>query len=486
MSGFDTTNVAATAPVNPFGVVSGIADMQNSLNQNKAFQAKALAGQYLEQATGPDGQPDLGKFSASLQRDPRTAPFAQEALQGVASLRERGLANQQANVNLTQSQYANAQQAIATAGNTSTSKVQAVRDAENGRNAASALAAAVASGRVSPEVAATMNASGAISPAAIRAATIGGAGGEGAKTAMTGIPVQTVAGKDIVTNLVNQFRNTATPMEGPGADITVTTTPGQKMVQLPVTDQASGIPGTASAGQVFNETGDKIPTPSISLPNGVLPTGLAPGEEQARGEVGKAEGGQASNLINTNAGSAGRESLLKELLAAQGDFRSGPSAAGWSKFVTDAKLYLPGLSLGDTSTPSQQVFSKISEQLALQQRNALGSSPTDLQTEMARQMSANNDNSPEANRRVAAIQLGNEKLIQAQMKAWEMAQGRGYKVTDFPHFQAQFNSTFDPRYFQDPYMTAAQRQETTRGMTDAQLKQYNAGVAYVKSKDFSK
>ncbi len=92
MAGFDTTDIAAKVdphPIDAIKTLSGIADLNNAQNQNKFFQAKNLAGQYLEQSLGPDGQTDFNKLGEYLKNDTRTGPFALELLQGAKVLEFR-------------------------------------------------------------------------------------------------------------------------------------------------------------------------------------------------------------------------------------------------------------------------------------------------------------------------------------------------------------------------------------------------------------
>lgn len=467
MSGFDTTGVAAqvTPPGNPLGIVEGFANLQNSLNQNKMFQAKALAGQMLEQSTGPDGQPDLGKFSAALQSDPRTAPFAQEALQGVAALRGAGLANQAAALGVANTQRDTLKNISATYGVT------------NPKDVSGAIARAVQSGSIDPEVASSYMGNGAMS-ADIRAAIIGGSGGPGAQTALTGTPTQTSAGGHVVTNLVNPYAGTSTPMTGSGADIPITMTPAEKLARNSGIDPDTGQPFSAPNASTATPTGDVRPNNGITGPHGEITTGLPTGGEVQK--LGYAQ--QLQTLQSQKDLIPQQESNVKELMALAKQVRTGPGATQSADVIT-AINRLTGANFDPVATPAQQVLNKLSETVAATNRPILGLLPTNEQINLSRAASPNTNISPEAIQELGANALGNLEYTKAKNAAWDWTDAQQFQKTgkhlnpgtDYATVQSRFNARHDPRYFQQEYWTPQQRQQQLDAMSVPERARYLAG-----------
>ena len=489
MASFDTTNVAADVQApNPLKSFGDIANTVNALNQNRMFQAKQLAGQYLTQSVGPDGLPDPAKLNSFLQNDKRTAPFAAEISQNVADLRKTDIGNQQLQATLAQTRYNNLQQIAATAGHSSSNPDPVQQKAENRKAFTTLAAQAAANGQITKEMAQPYLqdlSDGGATDQLINTATVGGAGGAGAFKAAYGDNQQVSLGGHQVGINVNPVTHVQTQNVGNAADLSQTQSPEFRAGRQPFVNPTSGISGTAPQSALSTPTGEPISTPGLTGPHGELQTSLAPGEAEAIGlpKVGSAQ--QFLDLNKASDGSVARQALLKEMLAYNGDFKSGPGAAKWSGFMTEANRVL-GTNFSAKDTPSQQVFGKLAEQFAAQQRSALGSQPTDLQTELARLSNPNGEYSPEAIRQVAGLALGNEEILQKKNEAAQAFQRHGGKPSQYNQFQTQFNSLFDPRYFQESHMTPQQHQTLLKSMTPAQQQAYLAAKAKALSLDFGK
>jgi hypothetical protein len=112
----------------------------------------------------------------------------------------------------------------------------------------------------------------------------------------------------------------------------------------------------------------------------------------------------------------------------------------------------------------------------------MGLAPTDEQINMSRLMNPNNEYSPEANKQVGAMLLGNEKRIQfmnAEVDKWK---SKGGTPDQYQHFINGFNPVADPRIFQEPYMTAQQKKTMIDKMSPSEHKRYNAAKAYITAK----
>jgi hypothetical protein len=469
MAGFDVSDAAARVN-NPFQVVQQLAQTQNALNENKMFQAKALAGQYLSKSIGPNGQPDMNSFSQALAADPRTAPYAPEILEAGQTIRRGGIAASQGQQDLAASGLKNVQQITSTYGNSSQNPDPDLRAKENVTNVLGALGKLGQTNIADPDLIAHYVGSGDFIKD-IRAATIGGAGGAGASDAMAPTPTQIDTGSTIQTVQPNRFTGQSTPMTGPSASIPTTLTPAQKASRVP-TVNPQGVPKTVPLASLSTPTGE--PTAAGEE----LPTGLAPGKSEAIASTAKTSADQYNAVSTAYNGSTNREALLHEMLSAQGDFRSGPGASKWSGWVTEANRVL-GTHFSPTATPSQQVFSKITEQLAAQQRSVLGMAPTDEQTNMSRLMNPNNEYSPEANKEVGAMLLGNEKLLQLEHAVQQDWTKNGGTPDQYQSVIDRFKPIADPRIFQEMYMTPAQRTQMYKNMSPSQLQTFNRKKAYI-------
>ncbi|HKS71092.1 MAG TPA: hypothetical protein VJQ45_11755, partial [Ktedonobacterales bacterium] len=259
-------------------------------------------------------------------------------------------------------------------------------------------------------------------------------------------------------------------------------------------------PGTTAEGVPISEAGK--PAYSVQTPNGtpgmvtegeaarsaaagaapqVITTGAAPGVIQANTAPVVARGQRAAQLEESFLGAAGqqRRATLQEMTSSLGGFRSGPGAAWASRHIAEVNRTL-GTNFAQNEVGAQQAFGKQAEQVAAQQGAALHLDTTNLQHEAAKLASPNVPYSDEANRRVIAQLRGNEDFGNAMAKAWALAQkpkaqgGGGLDPSQFNVFEQQFTSLFDPRYFQERYMTAGQRGEMAREMGPDGWKQFKA------------
>lgn len=464
---FETTDVASKVggtQFDPAKTIGEYANIQNQFNQNKLFQAKSLAGQYLARSTGPDGTPDLGQFTQAIQNDSRTGPFAADILADAQQLHGAGITNRQNTQNLAASGIANLRKVAGTAGVSSPTG-----DAtENKNNAIKAILGGIGTLYTQDQAADFLGNLGDN----VRASVISGDAGTAAQTALTGTPETVSTGAHNKAVSVNPFINTRQDMSGNAADVAMETSPEFKGTRVgginPQTQESFTVP----QGSVTQPSGEGKVVPGLTGQHGEIQTGLAPGEAEAAAVPKKAAADQLADLNTTAAGSMNRKTLLKELLSAQGDFRSGPGAGKWSTFVTEANRIL-GTNFDGSSVPSQQVFSKIAAQLTAQQLKTSGLAPTNEQAQLAQLMNPSNEYSPEANKQVAAILLGNEDLIQAKEAAAKHWTGRGGKASNFNDFQTEFNNAADPRYFQEQYMTPQQVQQMHKSMSPTELKRYN-------------
>lgn len=276
---------------------------------------------------------------------------------------------------------------------------------------------------------------------------------------VNGAVQSTDTGAQIQQQQVSPLTGEVTPVQ----TLTKTLTPSEKAARVGTVNQTTGVPESVPVGAVTSDTGAPQQVAGLTGPGGSLPTGLGPGRAEAMAAPVAARGQRAAEIEQSFAGSRMRQSQLEELAATLGDFRSGPGAAKWSGIVTEANR-LFGTHYDDSQASAQQVFEKIASQVAAAQRDTMGSASTNAQTELAQLASPGSVKSPEANQQVIGLLRGNEDWIQAKAKAWKAAQKAGVTPDQLDDFEQQFSKLYDPRYFQEKYMTANQRGAMAREM----------------------
>ncbi len=440
----------------------------NSINENRLFIGRQAAGDALQKSINPEtGEVDWQRANKLIHENPRIAPYAQEALGQMLEQQGQDVLNTTKKVELTRFYIDKIRQDI---GATKTPEA-----------ALGAILRGVATGSYPKSVAIDF-VGGTDLGALIKEAAIA-SGEESLMEAQFGKPETIEIGgksKGVITNRVD---GTRTEMGGDAAEIDKTLTPEAKAARVPIIGP-DGQPQSVPQSALVTETGQPRVS-GLTGPHGEIDTALAPGEAESRAIVAEGAAGQAQEFAQIAEGTVQRSALLHELLATQGEFRSGPGAARWSGIVGEFnRAFNANLAADDVA--AQQTFTKIAENVAALQRSAMGSAATNAQTEAAKLASPNTVYSPEANHRVTALLLGNEDYISAKNRAWQSWIENGGKPSQYNRFVTQFNELYDPRYFQERYMTPKQKEAMFKAMSDAEIKKYNEGKKRALSLSFAK
>lgn len=461
---FETTDIAAkvgTEPVNPLKNLGQFAEIQNSLNKNKLFQAQSLAGQYLENATGPDGQPDFGKFTEALKSDPRTAVFAPTILQDVATLRQTGIANQQAQTNLTKSQYNNLRNIAANYGNVSTSSDPVLRAKENQKAAAAAIAKGVSSGMYPADMAAEFMGSGDFSDA-IRAATISGEGGAGAQEALAGTPQVVSTPQGTYLQSVNKYQNTVEPMVGKGAFIPNNLSPGQLAEPIDVVDQSTGSKSRHTLGEYLN--------PNATWKTAERPlVDLGPLSATARAAYGQALGPDINTFEKFAADAPQEKAYLKLMDNSVDQFSTGPQSDFWRQTGELAREYGININSKDINDPvkASETFRKIMPTLLRAQAARLGMSETDTSRLIAQTSLPEGNLTKEGIHRIIGMSQGLADSQMAQGKVWQQEKSKNGPES-FGNFRLDWARKMPPSVFMAQYMTPAEVKDMQKGWSNQQ------------------
>lgn len=301
-------------------------------------------------------------------------------------------------------------------------------------------------------------------------------GSQTAMTAQFGNPDTRNSGGNIQSVDVNPVTGQVTKMGGDASNVTLQQSPETMGGYIPI-KRADG--SVVSVPRSTVETADAKGIPNVQGPDGQALTGphgeilgsLPAGQEGALASNVQNQQDRANALQTAFEGSAQRKALLQELLSTNGEFRSGPGAAKWSEMVTEFNRAF-GTHFENDPASSQQVFGKIAQMIAAQQRDTLGLPATNAGEAAAQVASPNSAYSTEANQTLIGQLIGNEDLLQKKQSAWTKYQKAGGTYNGFVN---QFNTTFDPRFFWDQYLPDTHKAE--RGMNDAQVKQYEARKA---------
>ena len=458
MAGFDTSSVAAevTPPSNPLQTIEGFAQLQNTLNQNKLFQAKQIAGQYFGQATGPDGQVDPNKLVPLLQSDPRTAFAIPEILQGAASLKGQGLINQQAALGVAGTQVDQLRKTAAIYGAAGVAKgdtVGATKDAHD------AIAKLVQSGAVQPDAAAAYMGSGDLTND-IKAAAISGAGGDTARQAIA--PNITSVGTGQGTQFIapNPVTQQVTKPTGNASFV---------QNQLSPQDLATPVDGVNSDGSKTRTLLGKYINSDSSSTGVPLPMiDAGPLSNTARAALGSAYGPQIASFEAEVGAAPQTKALIDQMRTSAGQFNTGPNAEFWQKAGELANEYgVKGFDPGNTATSASEAFTKIIPTILRQQAQMLGMNETDTGRQIAATSIPSKGLTEEGINKILGIVEGNTDALAAQGQVWAQQKAKHGEGT-YGSFRMEFPQKVPPTIFQSQYMTPQDLQAMQKGWSASQ------------------
>ena len=479
MAGFDTTDVAAKVNAQPFDAVktmSGLADLNNAQNQNKLFQAKNLAGQYLAQSIGSDGQIDFNKFGQFIANDKRTGPYTPEIMTAAKDIQGTGVttaANQQA---LDVARFNALRNVAAPAANTSQNPDPIARKQENAKNAVSAVAAAANSGMFNYDQDTISNYLG--SGDFTRAATLAGAGGPGSLQAQNGdIQAVQTGGHTQMVN-VNPALNTVNDASGDAATIKNEIPPAE--VNRPAYqgfDANTQTPYAVTQGQA-----------AAHPPRGPIATGPKLGD-QAAAEASSIEGVKQYKAAQQDSVAAqGRILTLKKGIDAINSSNGvGPGTAYVNNIKSfflaqggDLSKYLPDVDA--TKIAARDEAEKYMTQYTLNRANSLGPLTGD-KLAAAINGNANGHISTLAAKDMLKVNMALERMGVAGTAAF---QSSGYPEQNYPTFMANWSRSVDPRAFAIDQMTQAERATMSKTFSSTEREQFKRGVqAAVAAKVYS-
>lgn len=441
--------------------VGQIAQTMNAVNQNRLFQAKAVAGQLLQRSIDPStGQPDLQTFNKLLSMDPRTAPYASEAL-------TTSIAQQTAGRSLQAAQGDAVRQAIGSLGPNA-----------NHDSVLNALGILSATKQVTPDFAATIAGNIPGDPAQINAWARNNfqLPALGAQAAM-----EAQQPKPTAINVGDRIDLVTTPNAGMGAPSEA----GHLDVRLSPGESVS------PAYQRFNSTTQQpeIVTKGAAVGAGAgqpgaaaIPAGPPIGAEAAASAAGTG----SANLLTADradqANSAQRLTVLRKIdqLLGTPQGTTGPGTQvmnGYRNFLLANAPFLASITNGGVNeakirSATQDELKKYMTQVAGAAAAQYGQG-TNEKLAVAASGNANPDLSTLANRDVTRMNIALERAKQARMAAFDAS---NQQPQAYGQFATTWNRTVDPRAFMLDFLTKEERAKVLSTIkTDAEKRAFLKG-----------
>lgn len=212
---------------------------------------------------------------------------------------------------------------------------------------------------------------------------------------------------------------------------------------------------------------------SMSFAGGAGGLAAAPplGAAEAASVTGQESAKQGINLQNMADLVPQRKSALSQMENALNKFDPGPTSE-WTKNVK-ALAGRYGLTGDETKrgVASQEEFTKLGTQIALQQLQMLGSDGTNDKLGAAIQANPSTALSKMGNKQIIALLKGNEDALAVKNQAWQQWQ-KQYGPQSYGQFSTEFNKNYSPTVFQSVYMSPKERSDMINSMSKEEQKQF--------------
>lgn len=447
----------------PLTTLSGVAGLQNTLNQNKLFQQQFQTNQAVsniyKQAINPDGTIDQGKLSQLLKTDPNASYGLPQAYQGSQEAQQR-------NIQINSAQLQNAQQHLQALGQY-IGPLMKLGNKATSSDVIQALSHATATGLAQPQEAAQVFSTlprtqdGRIDeagiPAWIQNQQLSVMSASERLNAMSPAPTLVNTGQQQVPVRLPQIGD---PTQA-GAGIQNQLPPNTPIFQ-------NGQPGYL--GPQGGGAGAPAGGQGGTAGGGMIPSGPKLGQAAAADVDAHAAAQQGINLQTRADQTPQTKAILGNLQGDLGDFTSGPGTDYVAKLekLVNANL---GLKVDTEGLASREKFNKLSAMLAQSQFQALGGTGTDKQLGSTELTSPNSELSKLGNMGIIAMLKGNEDAIAVKNRAWQ-----DYKAQNGPEsygqFSTQFNKIYDPRVFQSQYLKPEDNKKMLSGMSKEEQKSF--------------
>ena len=451
-----------TAPVNPLQTLSGIAGLQNTLNQNRLFQQQfktnlAVSNIY-KQAMNPDGTIDQQKLSNLLASDPDASYGLPQAYQGAQKAQGRNIANSAAAL-------ANAKAHLSAVSDYLAPMVAPKANPTSG-DVVTALGHAMTVGMATPDEAANVWASiprlpnGQIDESKVK----DWAQRQMMATMSKQEQLNASAPPPKTVDMGNQTGIYSLPQMGQPSQLG--TIPKGLPPTTPVFPAGGGQPQYAGAG------GGAAPGGAQPGQSAAPPTFAdnPPGYQEAKSAQGTFSAGQGNTLQARADQVTNNKAILGNLEGALNQIGTGPKS-GWLPKGAAFFNAQTGFGFNAKNIATREEFNKQAVMLAQQQFQTLGGTGTDAKLESTSLTSPNSELSTLGNKGIIAMLKGNEDAISKKNEAWQAWQ-KSHGPETYGDFSTQFNKSYDPRVFQSQYLTPEDNKKMLSGMTATEKKAF--------------
>ncbi len=202
---------------------------------------------------------------------------------------------------------------------------------------------------------------------------------------------------------------------------------------------------------------------------GGLPSALSPAAAAAQTKAGDFAAGQGNSLQARADQVPTTKSILGNLEAELDTpgFSTGPgtkSMADLTKFLNTQG----GLNIRTEGMAAREQFGKLAGMLAQSQFQALGGTGTDAKLDATTLTSPNSELTKLGNKGIIAMLKGNEDAIAAKNRAWQAWQQQNGPQS-YGQFSTQFNKSYDPRVFQAQYLSDADKKKMLSSMSQKEI-----------------
>jgi hypothetical protein len=446
----DTTMYARPAQSNPLEMLSSVAGIGNQLQQNRLIGtemgARQAVGEAAQGATGADGTFDPNAFSATVAHDPRAAFEAANAMAFAQQQRQAQLEMAKSKLGAFNTTVAGL---LAKPGVTSKDVTSAAGDLVAG----GIMDAKMVAGQL-----ASMPADQTQMVPWLKQHLVRGMDAQSQVEALIGTP------KPVNTGAETQFVRTPAMGETP-APLQNTLSPEGAAAPVAGPVDESGAPTTVPLGQ--------------RVGMGVVKTGLSPAEGAAQTVHGGGVAQDALAFENAARTTPDMAAALKNMTGDLKELSTGPGSHNRNSFMAAVNSFM-GTGFDAEKVATQEGFDKLAAQVSARQRQMLGMSNTDAQTNIMAGASPGSQLSKLGNANQIAIIKGNNDALSAENRAWEAYKASGKGSETFHQFTTVFNKHVDPLVFQMQYMTDPQKKALVSALSAAEKDRLAASLAFAR------
>ncbi len=479
MADIDTSSYPKSQPYDPLKTLGGVANLQNTLNQNRLFQQEFQSKLGLSKIYKNAIDPNTGELDPSKidLNDPSVTLGLPQAFQNSQEAQKRNIEIDVAKLDQVRKHL------VATSGYLA----PLIKEGSTSTDVSNALAHAITNGLLNQDTAAKIwstlprNEKGEIIEGQIPAFAQNMQkqllDQQAQLDALHPVPtMQDLPGGGKAPFTMNRF--TGAQQVGPtiqAAPAPTTQVVGPDNVPRYV-GNAQGNNPYEPGGGVQGQSGGMAPGGNIAG----MAAGLAPGVAEAAQTTqhGGAEQGLALQR---------RASLVPETKAILGNLLAELNTPGFTvgpgtKGVADAAKFMNaqlGTNIRIEGTAAREQFEKLAGMYAQSQFQQLGGTGANAQLDATTLTSPNSKLSALGNRGIIAMLNGNEDAIKAKNEAWQQWSAQHGSGT-FGQFVTDFQKHFDPRVFQSQYLGDADKKKMISGMSQKEKNDLHSAFVFAK------